>query len=60
MTQGEPFSPIILNVVEDAVLWQWVTVVADMEDTWDPSTEGFGRDIQRLAAYFYADDGLMK
>ena len=46
MTQGDPLSPTIFNVVVDALLWHWVTVVAETEDTADPSTEGFRWDIQ--------------
>ena len=41
------------------VLHHWVTVVEAMEETSDPRTEGFIRNIQRLAEYFYANYGLL-
>ena len=59
MTQGDPLSPTIFNVVVDAFLYHWFTVVAATEDIEDTSTEGFVQDIQRLKEYFYADDGLL-
>ena len=30
-----------------------------MEGTAEPGTEGFGREIQRLETYFYAEDGIL-
>ena len=62
MTQGRPLAPTIFNLVVDAVLRYWVTVVETLEETPPPvadSMDCFGRDVQRLAAYFYADDGLL-
>ena len=59
VTQGDPLSPKIFNVLVDAALWHWVTVVKSTEETSDPSTYGFRRDIQRLAAHLHADDGLL-
>ena len=56
MTQGEPLPPKIFNVLTDAVLWHWVTIVAVTEKTENPRTEGFGWGIQQLAAYFYANN----
>ena len=45
-------------MVVDVVLWHWFTVVAETERTVEPGTEGFGQEIQRMAAYFYADNIL--
>ena len=49
----------ITAMVVDAVLWHWVAVVAMAEGTAKQIIEGFGRDIQRLTSYFYANDGLL-
>ena len=32
VTQGDPLSPTLFNVVMDAVIRHWVTVVAEMEE----------------------------
>ena len=61
VTQEDPISTIIFNVVVDAVLRHWVTVVASTEESVDPGaadTKGFGRDVQHTAAYFYSDNGI--
>ena len=61
VTQGDPLSPIIFNVVVDAVLIQWVTVVVSMEEAVDPGAsdkEGVGWGVQRLEAYIYDYDGI--
>ena len=55
VTQGDPLSPTIFNLVVDKVLQNWVTVVASTEESVDPGAagkEGFGRDVQQLEAYF--------
>ena len=52
MTQGDPLSTMIFNVVVEKVLRHWVTVVAAMENTEKPFTEGFGRYIQQLRYIF--------
>ena len=59
MTQVYPLSPIIFNVVVDAVLQNWVTVVTASEGTEAPDIEGFGHYIQRMAAYLYDDDRIL-
>ena len=54
VTQGGPLSPIILNVVVDAVVWHWISLVAGGaggKDGW--GREGIHRDV-----FFYVDDGL--
>ena len=57
MTQGNPTPPTIFNVVVDAVFRNWVSVVAEAEA--EAGTKGFIRDVQRTAAHFYADYGLL-
>ena len=59
VTQGDPLFLTVVNVMVDAVLRHWVSVVEETEGTAEPSTEGFGQDIQRLEKYFYADNGLL-
>ena len=44
MTQGEPLFPTIFNVLVDAVLFHWVSVVAEVEG--QARLEGFGTDVQ--------------
>ena len=56
---GGTALPTIFNVVVDVVLRNWAVGVSVTEETADPRTYGFGWDIQQLAAYFYADDGLL-
>ena len=53
--QSEPLPPMIFNVVVDAVIRHWVTVVMPK----DVVTGGLGLTIIDLAEYFYAHDGLM-
>ena len=48
---------MILNVVVDAVLWNLLLVVEEVEG--EAGTGGVGRDIQRLEAYFYVNDDLL-
>ena len=48
-------SPTIFNVVVDTVIRHWVTVVTPTEAV----TGSLGLTIINLAAYFYADGGLM-
>ena len=62
VTQGDPLSPTIFNVLVDAVFRHWVAVVTSMEESVDPGAadmEGFGWDVQHIVAYLYADDGLL-
>ena len=53
--QGNPLSPTVFKMVVDAVIRYWVEVVVPTED----GTEGLGMLIQDLAAYLYANDGLI-
>ena len=55
VTQGDPLSPTLFNVVVDAVTCHWVTVVEATEA--DP--EGLGLLIWYLAEYFYSNDVLI-
>ena len=55
VTQVYPLSPTIFNMVVDAVIRHRVTLVVGEE----AGTDGFGRAIQFLAEFFYADDGLL-
>ena len=55
MTQGDPLSPTILNVVVDAVLCHWVMVVEEE----DSGPYGFSRAVQNMAALFYTKNGLL-
>ena len=54
VTQGDPLSPTIFNVVVDAVVRHWVTIAvteAEKKREW-------GREGRHQAALFYADDGM--
>ena len=71
VTQGDPMSPTILNMVVDTVIYHWAKVVTREEGGperfgrvvlvtgEDAGTEGFGRAVQNLAVLFYVDDGLL-
>ena len=62
VTRGGALSPNIFNVVVDAVLCNWDTVVAALEETIPPvaaSIEGFRRYMQCLVAYSYVDYRLL-
>ena len=62
MTQVEPLSPNIFNVVVGVVLQHWVTVAAETDDAVNPGAarmERFWQNSQRLAEYFYAGNGLL-
>ena len=55
-TQGDVVSCTIFNVVCDAVVRYWLSVVCD--DNTIPN-EGVGHNVRDLIALFYADDGLI-
>ena len=55
MTQGKPLYPTLLNVVMDAIICHWVTVLAPTKE----GREGLGLYIQDSETYFYANDGLV-
>ena len=55
VTQGDPLSPTIFNVVVDAVVRHWLTTaVTEAEKRRDRGREG-----RHQAALFYADDGML-
>ena len=55
VTQGDPFSPTIFNVVVDAVVRHWLQLA-----TQETERQGErGREGRHQAALFYADDGII-
>ena len=55
MTQRDPLSPTIFNVVMDVVVRHWVTgVIADAEERGKLGKEG-----RHQADLFYADNGMV-
>ena len=57
VTQEDPLSPTIFNVMVDVFLRNWASVVEEVEG--DAGPESFGRDVHRLVAYLYAENGLL-
>ena len=55
VTQGDPLSPTIFNVVVDSFIRHWVTVVTLSE----AGTGGIIMKIIDMAAYFYSEDILV-
>ena len=55
MTQYNALSPTIFNVVMDAVIRHWVTVITPTE----LGMGGLGLTIIDLEAYFYTENGLV-
>ena len=55
VTHGDPLSPTIFNVVADAVIRHWLMLVTPT----DAGTGVLVLTIIELAAYLYADDGLI-
>ena len=54
VTQGNPLSPIIFNLIMEPVMNQWVMVIEK-----EAIPEGLGWSIQRLLVYFYANNSLI-
>ena len=55
VTQGDPLSPTIFNVVVDAVVRHWVTMaLAEAEKTGERGSEA-----RHQSSLFYADDGMV-
>ena len=52
VTQGDPLLPTIFNVVMDAVVCHWVTLVVE-------EAEKRGKEGRHQAALFYADNGMV-
>ena len=55
VTHRDPLSPRLFDVVVDAVIRHWVTLMVSTEE----GAGGLGLSIRDLAAYFYADDGIV-
>ena len=55
MTQCDPLSPTIFNVVVDAVVRNWVTLAVEEADKRGER----GKDGGQQATLFYADDGMV-
>ena len=55
MTQGDPLSPTIFNVVVDVVVRHWVTLKVEEAET----LEEKGQEGRHQAALFYADNGMV-
>ena len=52
VTEVNPLTPTLINMVMDAVMCYWVKLVAPTNEV----MEGLGLSIRDLAAYFYAID----
>ena len=55
VTQGNPLSPTIFNVVVDVVVCHWVTLAVEEAEKKGER----GREGRHQAALFYADDGMV-
>ena len=55
VTQGDPLTPTIFNVVVDAVVQHWIDgIVDEAEEKGETGQEG-----RHQSAVFYADDGMV-
>ena len=55
VTQGDPLSPTIFNVVVDTVVRHWVTGFLEESE----ARGELGQEGRHQAALFYADDGMV-
>ena len=55
VTQGDPLSLTIFNVVVDVVVWHWVNGVMEEAE----ARGEMGREGRHQAAIFYADNGMV-
>ena len=55
VTQGDPLSPTIFNMVVDAVVRHWLTITAQEAERRGER----GREGRHQAVLFYADDGML-
>ena len=58
VSQGDPLSLTIFNVVVDAVIRHWMKVVGGTHERY--GWEGLGTSIETLSLLFYADARLIK
>ena len=56
VTQGDIVSPVIFNIVADAVIRYWLASVTEVPVE---SIDGVGFNVTARAALFYADDGYL-
>ena len=55
MTQGDPLSPTIFNMVVDALVHHWLTITVKEAE----KRRERGREGRHQAALFYADEGML-
>jgi hypothetical protein len=55
VSQGDPVSPTIFNIVVDAVVRYWLSQVCGA----DAALAGLGYEVKNQCVLFYADDGLL-
>ena len=55
VTQGNPPPPTIFNVVADAVVGHWVSVMVEVTEEWGKC----GKEGRHQNALFYADNGMV-
>jgi len=55
VTQGGPLSPLIFNIMVDAIVREWLRQVLDAE----AARHGCGKTIRTLMTIFYADDAML-
>ena len=55
MTQGDPLSPTIFNVVVDAVVRHWVTVMVEGAE----ERGEHGQEVRHNNSLFYADNDMV-
>ena len=55
MTQSDPLSPTIFNVVVDAVVRHWVQGVLEESE----ARRDLGQEGRHQASLFYANDGMV-
>ena len=56
MTQGDPLSPTIFNVVVDAVVRHWILLATKEAERRGEQ----GREGRHQAALFYVDNGMIE
>ena len=57
VTQGDPLSPTIFNMIFYAFIQHWAKILGEAQE--GSRKEGPGMSIQDLSALFYANDGLV-